>query len=50
MIGAGTATVPRMNSLLGRAWLRHAEVPDILMSRSDILPSRGVQPREETGA
>ena len=44
------AAAPRMNSLLGKAWLRHAAVLQPRMSRSDILPSRGVQPREKMDA
>ena len=46
----GMATVSRMNSLLGNAWLRHAGTLVTRMSRSDILPSRGVQPRDEPTA
>ncbi len=48
--GLGTRTAPRINSLLGRAWLRHAEIPATRLSHRDILPSRGVQPREGRGA
>ena len=46
----GMVTDPRMNSLLGNAWLRHARVMGSRPSRSDVLPSRGVQPRDESGA
>ena len=45
----GMATVPRMNSLLGNAWLRHARMVGSGTSRSDVLPSRGVQPRIRGG-
>ena len=41
---AALADRPRMNSLLGNAWLCHARVVGGRTSRGDVLPSRGVQP------